>query len=63
MTLARGIITHEVATLAGEGSLFDRVKFSPDGTLPLAINSKGKAHIWRAPSLQQVEKIQEAAKQ
>ena len=47
---------HEVATLAGEGSLFDRVKFSPDGTLLVAVNNQGKAHIWRAPSLEEIEK-------
>ncbi len=51
---------HEVATLAGEGSLFDRVKFSPDGTVLIAINAQGKAHIWRAPSLREIEKIEEA---
>jgi WD40 repeat protein len=49
---------HEVATLAGEGSLFERVQFSPDGTLLVAINSQGKAHIWRAPALQEIEKIE-----
>jgi WD40 repeat protein len=51
---------HEVATLAGEGSLFDRVKFSPDGTLLVGINSQGRAHIWRAPSLEEIEKIEHA---
>jgi len=49
---------HEVATLAGEGSIFSLVKFSPDGNLLVAINAEGKAHIWRAPSLQQLAKIE-----
>lgn len=51
---------HEVATLAGEGSLFERVQFSPDGTLLVAINSQGQAHLWRAPSLDEIEKLQSA---
>ncbi|MCC6234643.1 MAG: hypothetical protein IT580_18515, partial [Verrucomicrobiales bacterium] len=42
---------HEVASFAGEGSLFERVLFSPDDTLLVAINSAGKAHLWRAPPL------------
>ncbi|MCC6231754.1 MAG: protein kinase, partial [Verrucomicrobiales bacterium] len=42
---------HEVASFAGEGSLFERVLFSPDNTLLVAINSAGKAHLWRAPPL------------
>ena len=49
---------HEVATLAGEGSIFSLVKFSPDGNLLVAVNAEGKAHIWRAPSLQQLAKIE-----
>ena len=46
---------HEVATLPGEGILSSRLNFSPDGTLLSAVNSKGKAHIWRAPSLADIE--------
>ena len=40
-------VRQEVATLSGEGSLFERVQFSPDGSLLVAINSNGKLHIWR----------------
>jgi WD40 repeat protein len=53
---------HEVATLAGEGTLFRRVKFSPDGTLLVAINSQFKAHLWRAPSLRDIDKIDRAGR-
>ena len=51
---------HEVATLAGDGSLFSRLKFSPDGALLMAINRQGQAHLWRAPLLQEIRKIEEA---
>jgi WD40 repeat protein len=51
---------HEVATLPGEGILSSHMKFSPDGKLLSAVNSKGKAHIWRAPSLDDIEE-EEAA--
>ncbi|MBN8645791.1 MAG: hypothetical protein J0L61_11205, partial [Planctomycetes bacterium] len=46
---------HEVASLAGEGSLFNRVQFSPDGSLVLAINSSGTVHVWRAPALSEID--------
>ena len=45
----------EVATLAGDGTLFNRVTFSPDGRLLTAINSQGEAHIWRAPLLDEIQ--------
>lgn len=48
------VTRHEVATLAGEGAIFDRLKFSPDGRLLVAINAQGKAHIWRAPTLDDI---------
>jgi eukaryotic-like serine/threonine-protein kinase len=41
---------HEVATLEGEGFIRDHLRFSPDGTLLVAVNATGTAHIWRAPS-------------
>jgi eukaryotic-like serine/threonine-protein kinase len=45
---------HEVATLPGEGLLSRHLKFAPNGNLLGAVNIKGKAHIWRAPSLQEI---------
>ncbi|MCP4453825.1 MAG: hypothetical protein GY809_20380, partial [Planctomycetes bacterium] len=49
---------HEVATLPGEGLLSSHLKFSPDGRLLGAVNSKGKAHIWRAPSLRDIDEAE-----
>jgi WD40 repeat protein/serine/threonine protein kinase len=48
------VARHEVATLTGEGTVFRHVRFSPDGTVLMAINSQGKAHFWRAPSLKEI---------
>jgi WD40 repeat protein/serine/threonine protein kinase len=45
---------HEVATLPGEGFLSAQLKFSPDGELLGAVNLKGKAQLWRAPSLEEI---------
>ncbi len=44
----------EVATLKGEGLISDGLAFSPDGNLLVGINAQGKAHIWRAPSLEHI---------
>ncbi len=52
---------HEVASLAGAGSLFNRVMFSPDGTLLAAINSSGTVHVWRAPALEEIDRLAESA--
>jgi len=49
---------HEVATLPGEGLLSSHLKFSPDGNLLGAVNLKGKAHIWRAPSFSEIEEAE-----
>jgi WD40 repeat protein len=53
----------EVLTLAGEGTLFYFVAFSPDGRTLLARNSQGLLHIWSAPSLTAVEKTNEYLQQ
>ena len=44
----------EVLTLSGEGSRFGTLKFSPDGRHLLAINDAGFAHIWTAPSWEEI---------
>ena len=44
----------EVATLPGEGLIKGRLSFSPDGNMLVAINAQGKAHIWRAPSFDEI---------
>ncbi len=45
----------EVVALAGQGSLFDFVAFSPDGQWLAACNREGKLHLWRAPSWEEIE--------
>jgi WD40 repeat protein len=44
----------ELLTLSGEGSLFRGVKFSPDGRFLLAINLAGLAHLWSAPTWEEI---------
>jgi len=44
----------EVLTLSGEGSLFRSVNFSPDGRYLLAINDVGLAHLWTAPTWEEI---------
>jgi WD40 repeat protein len=51
---------HEVATLPGEGFLSSQLNFSSDGRLLGAVNSKGKALIWRAPLLREIEEIEKS---
>jgi WD40 repeat protein/serine/threonine protein kinase len=46
----------ELLTLEGQGSTFNSVAFSPDGNVLAASNGQGILHIWRAPSLAQIER-------
>jgi serine/threonine protein kinase/WD40 repeat protein len=50
----------EVLTLASEGTMFHFVAFSPDGRTLMARNDQGQLHIWSAPSLEAIEKIEAA---
>jgi WD40 repeat protein/serine/threonine protein kinase len=45
----------ELITLAGQGSSFHFVVFSPDGQWLAACNSEGQLHLWRAPSWAEIE--------
>jgi WD40 repeat protein/serine/threonine protein kinase len=45
----------EVLTLSGEGSQFFSLKFSSDGRCLLAINRAGLAHLWSAPTWEEIE--------
>jgi WD40 repeat protein len=45
----------EVLTLSGEGSGFVGLKFSPDGRFLLAINGAGLAHLWSAPTWDEID--------
>ncbi len=49
---------HEVGTLTGEGLIKGGLKFSPDGNLIAAINARGKAHLWRAPSFDEIARLE-----
>ena len=51
----------EVLTLAGEGTMFRFVAFSPDGQTLMARNNQGQLHIWSAPSLETIEKAEASA--
>jgi serine/threonine protein kinase/WD40 repeat protein len=51
----------EVLTLAGEGTMFRFVAFSPDGQILMARNDQGLLHIWSAPSLETIEKAEVSA--
>jgi len=45
----------EVLTLAGQGSMFMRTKFSPDDRFLVSVNVSGVLHLWKAPSLEEIE--------
>jgi len=51
----------DVLTLAGEGTGFRFVAFSPDGQTLIARNWDGLLHIWPAPSLETIEKADATA--
>ncbi len=48
----------EIATLEGRGSFFYRTLFSPDGRILAAVNLSGELHLWRTPSLADIEAIE-----
>jgi WD40 repeat protein len=50
------LATHrELLSLQGEGQYFARVAFSPDGDTLMATSFAGIAHLWRAPSWEEIE--------
>jgi WD40 repeat protein len=48
----------ELLTLEGQGSFFGPVAFSPDGNLLAASNGQGLLHIWQAPALEEIERVE-----
>jgi serine/threonine protein kinase/WD40 repeat protein len=44
----------EVLTLSGEGSRFGSLTFSPDGRYLMAVNDAGLAHLWMAPTWEEI---------
>jgi eukaryotic-like serine/threonine-protein kinase len=50
------LVTHrELLTLQGEGQYFLHLAFSPDGNMLAAVSLDGMAHLWRAPSREEIE--------
>jgi WD40 repeat protein len=50
----------DLLTLAGQGSLFQRTAFSPDGNVLGSVNNQNVLHLWRAPSWAQIEAADKA---
>jgi serine/threonine protein kinase/WD40 repeat protein len=48
----------ELMTLEGEGSHFMDTAFSPDGEVIASNNSRGLLHLWRAPSLREIARLE-----
>jgi WD40 repeat protein len=48
----------ELLNLSGEGELFNQTTFSPDYRLLLSVTARGKLHLWRAPSLGEIEAVE-----
>jgi WD40 repeat protein/serine/threonine protein kinase len=48
----------ELLNLSGEGELFHQTTFSPDHRLLLSVPSRGKLHLWRAPSLDEIDTVE-----
>ena len=53
-------VSQELLTLEGEGSLFYRTAFSPDGNVLGSMNWSGVLHLWRAPSWAEIEAAEKA---
>ncbi len=48
----------ELVTLSGQGSLFGALAFAPDHNILAASNGQGILHLWRAPSFEEIERIE-----
>ena len=45
---------HELLTLEGQGAIFHKTAFSPDGNIIGSMNGEGLLHLWRAPSWEEI---------
>src|SRR5205807_9888664 len=45
----------EVLNLGASGSLFFGTQFSPDGHVPAAMTEQNELHLWRAPTMAQID--------
>src|SRR5205807_9207120 len=50
----------ELLNLKGQGAQFRQTIFSPDSNLLVSFNDQDKLHVWRAPSLTEIEAIETA---
>jgi len=48
----------ELLTLKGQGSMFNSTTFSPDGNVLASSNSQGILHVWRAPSFEDIARLE-----
>jgi WD40 repeat protein len=50
----------EVARIGVEGQALSMARFFPDGNTLAALDANGTLHLWRAPSLRQIEALEQA---
>jgi WD40 repeat protein/serine/threonine protein kinase len=48
----------ELLTLKGQGSMFNSTAFSPDGNVLASSNSQGILHIWHAPPIEDITRLE-----
>jgi eukaryotic-like serine/threonine-protein kinase len=56
------VAQRELLSLQGEGHYFQHLAFSPDGNTLAAVSLDGIAHLWRAPSWQEIEAAEKKQK-
>jgi len=52
----------ELLTLEGQGSMFTRTAFSPDGNVLGSVSEEGFLHVWTAPSWAEIEAAEKRLK-
>ena len=55
------VTQRELLSLPGEGQYFIYLTFSPDGNTLVAITFDGIAHVWRAPSWEEIAVAEKGA--
>jgi serine/threonine protein kinase/WD40 repeat protein len=53
---------NELLNLTGDGSIFYRIQFSEEGGILGALNEQGTLHLWRAPTWDEIEASEKAAR-
>jgi WD40 repeat protein/serine/threonine protein kinase len=49
---------HPLLTLEGQGSFFAPTAFSPDGNILASSNMRGTLYLWRAPSMEDIQRLE-----